>query len=32
VGGFSDYYRDRPDKDPDDNLMSLPRYVPVGTE
>ena len=28
-GGFSDYYRDRPDKDPSDNLLALPRYVPV---
>jgi hypothetical protein len=27
-GGFSDYYRDRADKDPGDNLRSLPRYVP----
>jgi hypothetical protein len=28
-GGFSDYYRDRRDRDPSDNLLSLPRYVPV---
>lgn len=32
VGGFSDYYRDRPDGDPSDNLMSLPRYVPTDTD
>lgn len=32
VGGFSDYYRDRPDGDPSDNLMSLPRYVPTETD
>ena len=31
-GGFSDYYRDRPDKDRSDNLLSLPRYAPVTTE
>ena len=31
-GGFSDYYRDRPDKDRSDNLLSLPRYAPLTTE
>jgi hypothetical protein len=31
-GGFSDYYRDRRDKDTSDNLRSLPRYVPLEVE
>jgi hypothetical protein len=30
-GGFSDYYRDRGNRDPSDNLLSLPRYVPLQT-
>lgn len=28
-GVVSEYYRDRPDGDPRDNLLSLPRYSPV---
>ena len=29
---FTDYYRDHPDGDPSDNLLSLPRYEPAEAE
>ena len=29
AGGFSVYYRDRPDDERSDNLLSLPRYAPT---
>ncbi len=32
TGGFTDYYRDHPDGDPSDNLLSLPRYEPAEAE